>query len=96
MLMLRHPVTFVALSMRHGNSYPKSNIERLHLAFEDKTSRVREFSQVTVCGKLSPTHSGHHHGDARMTVASVTEMHPAPKSKEFYPPRPGANLSPRP
>jgi hypothetical protein len=68
MLVLRRPLTLVAGSAEDGSSYRIENIKRLQLLLmprQYESNRGLVLRDARVTGKLRPSITGHHHGDAQ-------------------------------
>ena len=78
MLVLRRPITLIASSPEDDSSFKVPIIQRLQLVlnrtqYDGNRHLVLRDAQVT--GRLFPSMTGHHHGDASI---EVSEMKPSP------------------
>lgn len=74
MLVLAHPVTLVAIHSEHGGSYKITGVKRLQMSLTQEQydlNRHLVLCDTHVRGRLFPSHTGHHHGDANIVVEAI-------------------------
>lgn len=77
MLVLRRAVTLIAISPEDEGAYRVENITRLQLMlnqeqYADKRHLVLRDAEVI--GRMWPSHTGHHHGDALIEVSEIQAL----------------------
>lgn len=75
MLVIPHAVSLIAIGPEHGGSYRVDGIRRLQMSLTPEqyaNNRHLVLSDARVRGRLFPTESGHHHGDANIVIESIS------------------------
>ena len=67
----KQPISLLASSPEHGNTYRVEGITKLQLLVEGEfyaENQALVLTDINVLGKLYPSMSGHHHGQALYKV----------------------------
>ncbi|WP_242512285.1 hypothetical protein [Pseudolysobacter antarcticus] len=75
MLILAHPISLIAIHPEHGGSYRREGIKRLQMLLTKEQydhNRFLVLRDAHVHGRLFPSISGHHHGDANIEVSTLS------------------------
>lgn len=99
MLILPHTITLVASSPEDDSSYAVAGIKRVQLSLSSdqyKQNRHLLLKNAHVRGRLYPSLTGHHHGDALFEVATIWGEASGGEAEIYYPLSPTAKHAPIP
>lgn len=74
MFILKQPISLLASSPEHGNTYRVEGITKLQLLVEGEfyaENQALVLTDINVLGKLYPSMNGHHHGQALYKVIEL-------------------------
>lgn len=76
MLILPRPITLIASSFEDDSSYSVPGVKRLQMMHTTRQYTKNQhlvLRNAIVSGRLFPSHTGHHHGDALIEVNSIEQ-----------------------